>query len=350
VSEAGRRRRLARSGPFARRMAVALALIAGALPLSFRAEAEVPPPPPVNGDYLVDKETGHPFRVRFNPARHFALGVGAAFQPLSDEPITPTLQLDLDFTFRAVFKYGEGLGRVLWQIDHTVLSGWTWPLERLAEGVPAMDVVGYSVSLHRHDEGPRIVLPTSPPASIPFPFDIGLEAEVVRVFVPGVFPESTGALGPLPMLRVGVLRAAAFLDPWRSEEIGHSFEIGLGARYDVDFIARSKAGSVSDSRKVHRIAPMTAASLRFRLQTDDGLMALDLRGDFIPHWTTEQTWKIMALGRARIERTLLAINDEPIVFVLDAGYRRSPESELVKAMNDLRVTLGLTFNIQIPEP
>jgi hypothetical protein len=211
-----------------------------------------------------------------------------------------------------------------------------------------MDASIYSVSLHRHDEAPSAVLPSTPPISVPFPFDVGFEAEVGRVFVPAALPESASSSDRLSTLRVGVLRASFFLDPWRSELPGRSLEIGVGARYDVEPIERAPSTGLGDAKILHRIAPVTATSLRFRFQSQNGLTVLDMRGDFIPHWTSEHTWKIMAFASGRLERTLVAINDEPFALVLEGDYRRTPETELTKPLNDVRVSLGLTYNLQIP--
>lgn len=311
-------------------------------------------------DYQIDEATGHPFRVQFNPARRFSLGLGAAASPLSDAPYTPTLEASIGLSFRSIFKFGEGAGLVLWQVDHRFVSGWFWPLQRKVENVPALDGVVYAISAHRHDEAPSAVLPTTPPISIPFPFDIGFESEIGRFYVPGVLPESAAGDGRLPYMRIGVMRASFFLDPWRSEKPGRSLEIGVGARYDVEPIGRTPVaagtgagagtanGSLSDRAILHRIAPMTATSLRFRFQSQNGLTVLDMRGDFIPHWTSEQTWKIMGLASGRLERTLFAINDQPFALQLAGDYRYTPQSELLASFHELRVSLGLAFNAQIP--
>src|SRR5262249_25392360 len=99
---------------------------------------------------------------------------------------------------------------------------------------------------------------------------------------------------------------------------GDSLEIGFGVRYDVDAYLDAGGGA---PRIIHRVAPMTAGSVRFRVQAADGLTALDCRGDFIPHWTSEDRWRVAVLSSARVERTVAAINDEPFALVLDARGR-----------------------------
>lgn len=303
-----------------------------------------------DADFKIDEATGHPFRVRFNPARRFFVGLGAAAQPLSDDPATPTLEATIGVNFRSLHSDGAGAGLIVWQVESDVASGYVWPFRRSVAGAPALDASIYRVSLHRHDESPSAVLPFTPPVSVPFPFDIGFEGEVGRFFVPGALPQGSAASGSgsVQTLRASVLRASIFLDPWRSLLPGRSLEFGVGARYDIDPIATSPSSGLRDAHILHRIAPMTAASLRFRFQSEDGLTVLDLRGDFIPHWTSEQVWKTMAFGSGRFERTLFAINDEPFALVIEGDYRRTPESQLLKAQDDLRVSLGLQYNVQIP--
>jgi hypothetical protein len=301
---------------------------------------------PPSDDYLVSEE-GRRFRVRFDPASRIWAGVSGAFGNSPGGAITATLELDVGVGYRAVYTWGQGQDEIIWRLDNRWVAGRLWPLHTPVEGVPGLDMALYSVSMHRHDESPRIVLPMSPPVSVPFPFDIGIEIEMGRVFVPAYLPISmtNGANGEgVPMVRVGVLRASAFLDPWRSGRPGRSLEIGVGARYDVE---PTGSPTLAEPRMLHRVAPGTAASLRFRFQTDDGLLTLDGRGDFIPHWTSESTWRFMALGSARIERTLLAINDQPISAYFDGSYRHTPESVHTQASDDVRLSAGVAFNISL---
>lgn len=74
---------------------------------------------------------------------------------------------------------------------------------------------------------------------------------------------------------------------------------------------------------------------------------MDCRGEVVPHWTSEDAWRLMVLWSARVERTLLAVNDQPIAAVLDGGYRRLPETAEVVSSHDVRVTLGLAFHLQL---
>jgi hypothetical protein len=218
------------------------------------------------------------------------------------------------------------------------------PFGAVVEGAPALDAAVYNGSMLRHDESPSIVLPVSPPASIPFPFDIGFETELGRVYIPSEPPLTRADGTKIPMLELGVMRAALILDPWRSGAPGRSFEIGIGARYDVSAYIDP---TLKTTRLVHRVAPMTAASLRFRIQSQDGLALLDCRADILPHWTSESVWKFAARSTVHLHRTLIAINDQPIAAVLEGGYRLTPQTESALPLHDVRVSLGLSFNLQL---
>lgn len=332
-----------------RRSVRAAHCVAFALALAAPQEARATPTTagaqtPQETDEIRVSPEGHPYRVRFNPAGRIWLGLSGAVGSDAEDDAQATTEVNLGISYRSLSIAGKGEDQIIWQIDHRILAGWMWPLRRQVLGVPALDATLYSASFHRHDESPRMVLPFSPPISLPFPFDVGFETEVGRVFVPAYLPEALSDGSRVPMVGVGALRATLFLDPWRSGRPGQSLEIGVGARYDIDLIG---SPTLETARILHRVAPLTAASLRFRYQTDDGLSVLDTRGDFIPNWTNEGRWEISALASAHLERTLIAVNDQPLAVVLDGAYRRTAATDETERIDDLRLTLGLTFNLQI---
>jgi hypothetical protein len=321
--------------------ALAAALIAAATLAAPTARAE--------GDYAISPE-GHPFRVRFDPASRIRLGVGGSAARAADGRISPTLELAAGIGYRSLHASGKDPVRVVWQVDQRFVSGWVAPLVRPFGGAPALDAALYGLAAHRHDDSPRIVLPSSPPIGVPFPFDVGVEGEVGRVWVPRALPQAAGR-PEVPFVRVGVVRATGFVDPWRSGVPGRSLEIGAGVRYDLDMHGSPASGNARarlvPARVVHRVAPMTAASVRFRYQTQNGLLALDVRGDVIPHWTSEGKWAVAGMGHAHLERTLLAVNDQPIAAVFEGGYRFVPPALGDAEMHDVRVHLGVTFGIDL---
>jgi hypothetical protein len=298
------------------------------------------------GDYLVS-EGGHPYRVRFDPESRIHLGVAGALSidgPSGTIGHEQAFSIDAGVSYRALLRSGTGRDQVVWQMDHHFAYGYVDPLSTAGGRPPAMGAALYGIFALRHDEVPSITVPSSPPIAIPFPFDVGFEAEAGRVSIPERFPLLRSDGAQIPVVRVGVMRAALILDPWRSGKPGRSFEIGIGARYDLDAYANPKLDS---PRVLHRVAPMTATSLRFRLQSDDGLAVLDLRGDVTPHWTSEGVWKVMAASSLHLSRTLLALNDQPISAFFDGGYRFTPGSAAVSPEHEIRVSLGVAFALSL---
>ncbi len=321
----------------ARRRLVAALAAAAALASASPARAETTEPP----DYLTDAPSGHRYRVRFDPGSRIWLGFSGVTTRGRSGAVTGAPELDAGLAFRTLHDSGAGHERVTWQVDHRVLAGWVQPLRGVA-GPPPLDATVYGLSMLRHDESPSIVMPTSPPVGIPFPFDVGFETDIGRVTIPAYMPPVPGS-DASSRAHLGVIRAALVLDPWRSGRPGTSFEIGIGARYDLDVGLTPNAAT---RPLTHRVAPGTASSLRFRIQSDDGLGVIDWRGDAIPHLSSEGGWRFMALSAVHVERTLIAINDQPFAAVLEGGYRYTP-SQGAEAGSDFRVSLGVAMNIQL---
>ncbi len=289
---------------------------------------------------------GHVFRVRFDPESRIRLGFGDALGlgGARDGAASQAPEVTGGIAYRQIAARGEGREKIVWQIDHRFVSGWIHPFRRASQPLRAFDAAVYTVTALRHDELPSIVLPSSPPVSLAFPFDVGFEAQLGQASVPERLPVASASGARVPVVRVGVMHAAMILDPWRSGVVGRSFEIGVGARYDIDMYG---APSLQAPKVLHRVAPMTAASLRLRTQSGDGLWLGDCRGEVVPHWTSEGIWRVAGSAAARVERIVLALNDAPIAAVLEGGYRLSPRTRDVGLTHDVRVSLGLSFNLTL---
>ena len=289
---------------------------------------------------------GHAFRVRFDPESRIRLGFAESIGlgGAKDGAVSQAPEVTAGISYRQLESKGVGKDRITWQVDHRFVSGWLHPSRRPSQPLRAFDATLYSVTALRHDELPSIVLPSSPPMSLAFPFDVGFSSQLGQVSVPERLPVSRADGARVPLVRVGVSHAAMILDPWRTGVVGRSFEIAIGARYDIDVHG---GPSLETPKVLHRVAPMTATSLRFRTQSDDGLLLIDCRAEVVPHWTSESLWKVAAAGGARIERIVLALNDEPIVAMLEGGYRLTPGTRDVGLTHDVRVSLGVSFNLAL---
>ncbi|MFO0555191.1 MAG: hypothetical protein U0271_42830 [Polyangiaceae bacterium] len=297
-----------------------------------------------SADDLRLSEGGHPYRVRFDPGSRVTLSAGLMASH-EEEDATATLELGATLDYRNVVILGVAPDAILWEVDHRIISGFVRPLVHPAGDWPALDAVVYRLCLHRHSESPTLVLPFNPPVSVDFPLDVGLDAEIGRVAVmdvPIARPDD-GAL--VPWVRVGVTRASFLLDPWRSGRVGRSLTLGIGVRYDVELAV---APDFSSARVLHRVAPLTATSVRFRYQTDDGLLALDASAGVAPHWTSEDRWDVLADSTFRLDRTLIAINDQPIGAFAELDYHYIPTTFGEAPLHDARGSVGLSasFNLK----
>jgi hypothetical protein len=286
--------------------------------------------------------SGHRYRVRFDPASRLTVSGAATVLHDGEGGALVAFEAGFWFGYRKIYTYGTGEGRVIWQTDHQFTSGTVRPFVRPADGVPSLDATLYRGTLLRHSESPSIVLPFSPPKTVGFPFDVGLDAELGRVTIPVTPVVLPGFDKKAPWVHVGVVRTSFTLDPWRTGQPGRSLALGVGVRYDVDIYP---APTLGKPRFVHRIAPLTSGSARFRYQTDDGLLALDVFGEAAPHWTSENQWAFLANGYVRLDRTLIAINDRPIAAFAEVGYRYLPEGAGAPALHDLHGTLGIAASL-----
>lgn len=287
--------------------------------------------------YAIDAATGHAFAVAFDPARRVEIGAAGAIGRGPSGSIKPAPEIDFGVSYRSTRASGAGRDRVFWQVEHRAATGWIRPLAGPSPRVPAFDAGLYRATILRHDESPSLVLPTSPPVGLPFPFDVGFDAEAGRVAVSAI-----SRAGAAPVIHLGAARAAILLDPWRSGVTGRLFTIGVGARYDVDVLAGEKIAAV------HRVAPMTEGSLRLRVESADGLSEIDARGEIAPHWTSLRSWAVLARASARLSRTLLAVDDQPIAAFVEGAYRYDPAANAAPATSDLRVSVGLALHLNLP--
>ncbi|MBN2495218.1 MAG: hypothetical protein JXR96_11540 [Deltaproteobacteria bacterium] len=280
---------------------------------------------------------GRSFRVCFDPGTELRLAAAGGASCASGWAGSAELQLDL--VWRDRLQYGEADDLVTWQLDHRFATGWIRPWELDFEGLPSLDLTAYEASYVRHSSAGYLVFPSSPPTRLLFPLDLGVDLAVGRVRA-GIRPTDERS-----WLQLGAARAGVLFDPWRSGRPGCGLEIGLGARYDLDLLGDPR---LEDGvQVVHRVSPFTAASLRFRIQDDAGLTAADVRAEVFPHWASQGGWALGAEASARVQRVVLAINDEPISIFAEAGYDRLPPALDLEAAHSVRLLAGLAIGIQL---
>ncbi|MBW1873281.1 MAG: hypothetical protein JRJ19_14520, partial [Deltaproteobacteria bacterium] len=93
-------------------------------------------------------------------------------------------EFELGVGYRSVLEFEENKEKTLWQLDHRAIWGRVQPWRRGAGNVPEMDLVLYSGTYLRHTASPYMVIPTTPPKRMFFPFDIGVVCTTGRIQVP----------------------------------------------------------------------------------------------------------------------------------------------------------------------
>jgi hypothetical protein len=287
-------------------------------------------------DDFVTDERGKAFRVRFDPASQLRFGVVSGVSNES-QAWSGLAEFELGVGYRSVLEFVENKEKILWQLDHRTMWGRIQPWHRATSNVPAMDLVLYSGTYLRHSAAPYMVIPTTPPKRMFFPFDIGVLCTSGRISV-------LHRTDKVSLMRLGVVQASVLLDPWRSGRRGNSLEFGLGVRYSLDLVG---AETFDNPLVIHRVAPFTDTSVRFRFQDRPGLTVLDIQAHAVPHWATSGGWSMAAYTSARIERVLFAVNDEPVALVFEAKYDYQPATGIGDSRHDFRATAGLVFAYQL---
>lgn len=264
----------------------------------------------------IAEEDGKRFATCFDPWKGFELGGAAAWGTAGW-----TGALVAGVRLRGA-RESRSKSESTWLDLHRVAATSVWS----EDGRPAVTGTLWSGHFRRHVTEGVLLLPTSPPTKLPFPFDIALGADVLR-WDRRVAQGDDWALEPL--------RLAVMLDPLRSAS--SRFHLGVGAL--AGYRVRQVGGAL-----LHDVTPLTAATLFADVESEDGLWVL--RASATAGWTFSPG-TVGGVFRARGEldgaRVLVAINDQPVsVFVqargawADAGARAGSE---VSVLAGLRLQL-----------
>lgn len=254
------------------------------------ASLEGASPSPEEDACLRTDARGERYPICFDPGDGLLLGTGLHLQ---DGEGAPSVRAGvLIRTGRTSHSKGTP-----WFNSHRLLGVEAWGGER--RGLTA---TAYDGTLRRHLEEGFILLPTARPVRIPFPFDVTLAPRLGTL-------ERRVWEGPgwtLETARVGLL-----VDPLRAET-GRMW-LGLGP-------AASHTLRHSPDGTEHTVSPFTTLMLDLGLESGDGHWALRASG--LAGWSLglEGGTFFRARGEARVERTLLAVNDQPVVLQLSGAY------------------------------
>lgn len=245
--------------------------------------------PPEPSAWKTD-ERGRRMRVGFDPGNRWLLEGGLAAS--GDGAVDGELRFGLSIRQMLDFP-GEG---VAWKMHHQVLE---------ARWSPGGDwsATLYQGRYHRWMEDGWVMLPTSPPRRLPFPLNIGIEGLVGRFETRPLDPEVFGVLA--------IQQAQVVFDFWRSPRVSSFALVGLGPSWDVRL----------GPQTVHRVAPLSRATLDVHHEWDRGRQLLHVGGEVAYAWSDTGDWQLRARATGRYEVTVLAINDWPVSLAADIRYR-----------------------------
>jgi hypothetical protein len=272
---------------------------------------------------------GTPFRVSFDPGHRLLLGVatdiragvGASSSPSS---WAPALEVGLLLRSEAPAPGWD----VNWSLNQELLH-----LRLVApHGERGTGIDGHlyrGLFLRQSREG-TLTIPSSPPVSLPLPFDVGLLVEV---------GQSRGAVWPVTggaPVELGVVHGEVLADFWRSHQPGRWLTAGIGARHDLGLSRDGNGALVQD----HRIAPMTALSLAVHGERSDGLLAGGVRLEGAYRWSSLRGWERAYRVEADAEAIPLALNDRPLSVFTTASASPEPGT----GAPDVRIVAGLRIS------
>lgn len=303
-----------------------LAVSGGAL----AQQPETPPQPPP--DYLKDSN-GREYRVRFDAGNHFFLS-GAWLSTVDLSGLSSPDNL---------FEAGMGIqirddchrqDQDCWKVGHQFLTTSVAPGVTTPSGWPALKAQLVGGRYIRYMRRPSVTLPTRPPLTFSIPFHVGMEFAAGTVEFPSI-PE-------VPGWDLEVFQGTVLLEFWRHPTQHRALLVGVGMRY-----ALSMKESEDSTDVEHKLSPFTALMGQFHFESQDGLNLLDLTGRYLPTWSNEAGWFTEIEGRLRLERVVLALNDQPIRLFIEADYlRHMLPFRLGGLQDDLRLMAGMTFSVE----
>lgn len=188
---------------------------------------------------------------------------------------------------------------------------------RTVQGRFALSLVGYTGVFRRHVREGTLLLPFTPPVTIPFPLDMTFMAEALKY--ERRVADGTGSDWALEPVRLSFL-----LDPLRAASSRFHLALGVTAAWRL---------LQNDGVVVHEVTPLSAATLFFDFESEDGLWLA--RGTLSGGFTfiaPDPVLTLRARGELELARTLLALNDQPLSLYVrasgafrDAGARGASE-------------------------
>ena len=228
-----------------------------------------------------------PFRIAFDPGNRATLGIG--WSPAGTF-------VDVGLSWRGPSKWREEPdASAAWLRDVQVLSGKVGTATT-PEGLPTLDLTLVSTSFVSYAPEPYLTLPGGSGRRVPFPVNIGFVAYAGHL-------DNFADTSPTLTL-VNAALAVDFLHSGRSDRYlrlsqGITYEISLTPGFELDPTTTF-------------LAPFTVPTLAGHLESPDGLWLLEGSATAAAGWGPTSGWSWHTSLHTRVERTLVALQDQPI--------------------------------------
>lgn len=295
-------------------------------------------------------DAGRVFRTHFDPGRRALAGLGWAPRVSSSEATAEPLLLETGIFDRQLVDFA--LARVSWKLSHEALVATARldsPLDQ------RLDATLYRGRFMRWSRDGSISLPSSPGDALPFPLNIGVDAEVGRLDV--ARSSSAALLPPLPgradatearpaqrpavAAELGVARTAVMLDFWRQRALGSHAALGLGPSYELWLWGKP------EGRIEHWISPFTTGALDVHHEWDDARQSFELRATGGWALSTDGGGSARARARASYELVVLAVDDLPLSATASVAYRFEQAPHPTGSAHELRAAISLRVGIPL---
>jgi hypothetical protein len=271
-------------------LSLGLAALLFALPSD--TEGAVASPPPAGSECVMETDAGDRFPTCFDPGNALLLGTGLQVR---GGVALPTLQAGI---LLRTERNSRSKG-TLWFNTHRILV----TEATLGNARRGLSTTLYEGLYRRHLEEGFILIPTSRPLRVPFPFDVTLAVRAGTL-------ERRVWEGPGLTVETG--RAALLLDPVRS--VSGRLWLGFGPA------ASHSLRRMPDGTLEHEVSPFTSGVLETGYETADGWWTVRASG--MAGWINsfEGDRRFRARADASVERILFALNDQPLWLQLYGTY------------------------------
>jgi len=187
-----------------------------------------------------------------------------------------------------------------------------------------------------YQKNPYITLPTRPPSRVTVPFNFGLQYSVLGLEIPNT--------DSIPLYNIDIVTGKVVLDWIPSPDFTTLLQLNFGVVSRILFYEKN-----SIKKNSFILAPFTAVGLRLRLASATGRRSFDIRCDFIPAWTSQESWGTDIEAEAIFRLLLFAVNDRPLYMRFSSTYKKRGFSK-IEDRNAEEWTLGMGIELSFQMP